>query len=161
MRKALAVCIVLFLILVPVLGLAQEEELPRRKDPILAGALSWYVPGLGQLYGGAVFKGASFMVVEYALIYSFLITIAEVKVGVSGGFTLGLNLSTKEGGLTSSEQTTAVLLGTSLVIVHFINIIDAVNTSRKFNENLDNKLRTDVGFEPEQQSYRFGLSGHF
>jgi hypothetical protein len=100
-------------------------------------------------------------VVEYALIYSFLITIAEVDVGVSGGFTLGLNLSTKEGGLTSSEQTTAILLGTSVVIVHFINIIDAVNTSRKFNENLDKQLRTDIGFEPEQQSYRFGLSGHF
>jgi TM2 domain-containing membrane protein YozV len=161
MRGAIAAFIVLALFLVPLLALAQPEGVLQRKDPILAGALSWYVPGLGQMYGGAIFKGAAFMVVEYGLIYSFLITVAQVDVGVSGGFTLGFKLSTKEGGLTSSEQTTAILLGTSLVVIHFINIIDAVNTSREHNEELEKKLRTDIQFEPDQHAYRFGLSGHF
>ena len=161
MRGAIVVCIVLVLFFGPILAHAQQEEPPRRKDPILAGALSWYVPGLGQMYGGAVFKGAVFMVVEYGLIYSFLITVAEVEVGVSGEFSLGFKLSTKEGGLTSSEQTTAILLGTSLLVIHFINIIDAVDTSRKHNEAIEKRLRTDIQYEPEQQAYRVGLSGHF
>jgi len=160
MKRVLVAFLVLVSLLVPALSFG-EEELKLRKDPILAGALSWYVPGLGQFYAGAIFKGATFMVVEYALLYSTIISIAEVELGLSGGISLGLKISSKRGGATTSERTTAIVLGTTLIIIHFVNIIDAVNTTRKYNEEQGNKLQPEIQFDNERQSYKFGLSGHF
>jgi len=160
MKRALVAFLVLVFLVVPALSFA-DEELKPRKDPILAGALSWYVPGLGQFYAGSIFKGATFMVVEYALLYSTIISVAEVELGLSGGISLGLKISSKEGGATSSERTTAIVLGTTLIIIHFVNIIDAVNTTRKYNEEQGNKLQPEIQFDNERQSYKFGLSGHF
>jgi TM2 domain-containing membrane protein YozV len=160
MKKALILSMVFTLLVATSISHAEDTDPAPRKDPILAGALSWYVPGLGQFYGGAIFKGATFMVVEYALLYSLLITVAEVEVGVSGGISLGINISAKSGSLSSSEQTTAILLGTTLVVVHFLNIIDAVNTAQQFNQAQD-RLHPDIGYNPEQQSYTVGISGYF
>jgi hypothetical protein len=161
MKRVLATVLALLFLLIPCLSPAQEAEFGRRKDPILAGALSWYVPGLGQFYGGAIFKGAAFMVVEYSLLYATLITVAEVELGVSGDISIGLKINPRSGGTSSSERTTAIVLGTTLVVVHFINIIDAVNTSRAFNRRLESKLQPEIGYKPEQSAYRLGLTGQF
>jgi hypothetical protein len=156
------ICIVIFMVcLSPVLSLSQETDIEQRKDPILAGALSWYVPGLGQFYAGALFKGAAFLVAENVLLFSALLTVAELELGVSGDINLGLKLSTKQGGTSSSEKTTAIVLGTALVVVHFVNIIDAVNTTRNYNKALEKTVSPELQYDPETQAYSLGLSGRF
>jgi len=67
MRKLTVVFVIGTILLVPVLTHADNDYAKSRKDPILAGALSWYVPGLGQMYSGAFLKGAAFFVIEEAL----------------------------------------------------------------------------------------------
>ena len=168
MKRILVAILLLLVLAAPVYSLAQEEDFPkyeedilRYKDPILAGALSWYVPGLGQFYAGSIFKGVTFMVVEFGLLYGTLISIAEIELGVTGGFTLGIEIKGKGSDVTSTERTTAIVLGTTLIVVHFINIVDAVNTTRKYNREIDQKIRADVNYDPEMKSYNFGISGHF
>ena len=168
MKSILVAVLLLSLIAAPVYSLAQqedfqknEEEIPKFKDPILAGALSWYVPGLGQIYAGSIFKGVTFMAVEFALLYGTIISVAEIELGVTGGFTLGFEIKGKGSDITSAERTTAIVLGTTLIVVHFINIVDAVNTTRRFNRAIDQKIRPDVNYDPELRSYSLGVSGHF
>jgi TM2 domain-containing membrane protein YozV len=145
----------------PIPGLAQEADFQQYKDPILAGALSWYVPGLGQFYGGSIFKGATFMVLEFGLLYGTIISVAEIELGVSGNISLGLKIRSKDGEVSSAERTTAIVLGTALIVVHFVNIIDAVNTTRKYNRELDQTVRPEIEYHPEEEAYRFGVSGNF
>jgi len=168
MKKILVAILLLLVLAAPVYCLAQEEDFPkyeddilRYKDPILAGALSWYVPGLGQIYAGSIFKGVTFMAVEFALLYGTIISIAEIELGVTGGFTLGFKIKGKGSDVTSAERTTAIVLGTTLIVVHFINIVDAVNTTRRHNIDIDQKIRPEVNYDPEMKVYNLGISGHF
>lgn len=161
MKRILAALLLLLVLTVPALTLAQEDDRQQHKDPILAGALSWYVPGLGQFYAGSIFKGASFMVVEFALMYGTIISIAEVELGVTGGISLGIKISGKDGDVSSTQRTTAIVLGTTLIVVHFINIIDAVNTARRYNMELDQKIQPKLEYDPEMKAYSFGISGYF
>jgi len=168
MKSIMVAILLLSVLAAPVYCLAQEEnylkfedDMLKYKDPILAGALSWYVPGLGQLYADAIFKGVSFMVVEYGLLYGTIISVAEIELGVTGDFTLGIKIQGKGDDVTSSERTTAIVLGTTLLVVHFINIVDAVNSARTYNSEIEQKIQPDVNYDPEMKAYNFGIKGHF
>ena len=161
MKRILAALIMLLVFTAPMLSLAQGADFQQHKDPILAGALSWYVPGLGQFYAGSVIKGATFMVLEFGLLYGTIISVAEIELGVSGNISLGLKIRSKDGEVSSTERTTAIVLGTTLIVAHFVNIIDAVNTTRKYNSELDRKIQPEIEYDPEEEAYHFGLSGQF
>ncbi len=160
MRKCIVVLVIFTLLLVPVLSHAENEHVKLRKDPILAGALSWYVPGLGQMYSGAFLKGAAFFVIEQALLVGTVLSFAELNLDVSGSFNVGLSIKSKEDP-DRGEQRTGIILGVSLIIVHFANVIDAVNTSRRYNRDLDMQLYTDFGYDTENEAYRFGVNQRF
>lgn len=114
-----------------------------RKDPILAGALSWYVPGLGQMYSGSVLKGAAFFVIEETLLISTVLIFAEIKLDFTGSVGLGINIKSRSNP-DRDDQRNALILGISLVAVHFVNIIDAVNTARRYNRTQGPYLSTGV-----------------
>jgi hypothetical protein len=166
MRKATAPLLALILILVPFLclsgeyGKGGEARDTRRKDPILAGALSWYVPGLGQMYSGAVLKGAAFFVVEETLLVSTILTFAEIKLDVTGNVGLGVNIKSKSNP-DSDDQTKAVVFGVALVAIHFINIIDAVNTTRKYNRAQDAFVSVSADREESGETYSFAMNKPF
>jgi len=96
MKRILAALIMLLVFTAPMLSLAQGADFQQHKDPILAGALSWYVPGLGQFYAGSIIKGATFMVLEFGLLYGTIISVAEIELGVSGNISLGLKIRSKD-----------------------------------------------------------------
>jgi hypothetical protein len=52
-------------------------------------------------------------------------------------------------------------MGSALVVVHFVNIIDAVNSARNFNMRQENNLFANMGYDPERNEYNVGLSGRF
>jgi TM2 domain-containing membrane protein YozV len=160
MRKLTVVLVICTVLLAPVITHAQNDYAKSRKDPILAGALSWYVPGLGQMYSGAFLKGAAFFVVEEALLIGTVLSFAELNLDVSGSFNIGLSIKSKDDP-DRGEQRTGILLGVSLIIVHFVNVIDAVNTSRRHNRTLDMQLYTDFDYDAESEAYRFEINQHF
>ncbi|MFW6139232.1 MAG: hypothetical protein ACOC7U_08670 [Spirochaetota bacterium] len=169
MKKMAVVYVVFLMLVLPCVCLAENNEAGNkqnrkdtfiRKDPILAGALSWYVPGLGQLYAGAYFKGAAFWVVEQTLLVSILLKFAEMEPDVTGGINLGIHIKSKDNP-DREEQKTAVLLGTSLVVVHFLNIIDAVNTTRMYNREKQQGMYTDLSYDSNTRSYQASVKGRF
>ncbi len=153
------ICVLLLVFTCPLLLSGAENRQFVRKDPILAGALSWYVPGLGQLYAGAYLKGAAFWIVEEALLASTILTIAELELNVTGDINLGVDIKSKDNP-DNRERKTAIILGASFVVIHFLNIIDAVNTTRKYNQNQE-KVYADVTYGDEDGSYNFGLHHRF
>jgi hypothetical protein len=160
MRKFTAVLVIGTVLLLPVFTHAENDYVKSRKDPILAGALSWYVPGLGQMYSGAFLKGAAFFVIEEALLVGTVLSFAELTLDVSGSFNIGLSIKSKDDP-DKGEQRTGIVLGVSLIIVHFVNVIDAVNTSRRYNRALDTQLYTDFDYDAESEAYRFEINQRF
>ncbi|MGQ9616084.1 MAG: hypothetical protein ACUVWJ_06735 [Spirochaetota bacterium] len=160
MKKIIAFSLVILLGLVPYLTLAEDNRDFARKDPIFAGALSWYVPGLGQFYAGAFLKGAFFWVVEETILVSTILTMAQLELNVTGDINLGLNIKSKENP-DKGERRTAIILGTSLVLVHFVNIVDAINTTRKYNRTQGGRLTPSLSYSEEHDAYRFGMEGSF
>jgi TM2 domain-containing membrane protein YozV len=166
MRRFIAPLLVILLIIAPVFCLADRSEQqgdaygPRRKDPILAGALSWYVPGLGQMYSGAILKGAAFFVVEETLLVSTVLTFAEIKLDVTGNVGLGINIKSKSNP-DSEDQQKAVILGITLIAVHFINVIDAVNTTRKYNRKQETYLSISTDRDESGSAYSLSLNKPF
>jgi len=160
MKKIVVFILVLLLVLVPCLTLAEENRDFVRKDPIFAGALSWYVPGLGQFYAGAFLKGAFFWVVEETILVSTILTMAQLELNVTGDINLGLNIKSRENP-DKAERRTAIILGSSLVVVHFINIVDAINTTRKYNRTQGGRLTPSMSYSEENKAYRLGMEGNF
>jgi TM2 domain-containing membrane protein YozV len=166
MRKPLTPLLVALLILTPVLCLpgenrqGGEDRVSQRKDPILAGALSWYVPGLGQMYSGAILKGAVFFAVEEALLVSTILTFAEIKLDVTGNLGLGINIKSKSNP-DREDQRKALIFGVSLVAIHFINVIDAVNTTRKYNHERETFLSVRTDHEESRDTYSFVVNKPF
>jgi hypothetical protein len=160
MKKLCSFLIAIIIVIVPYLSFAQEDDKYVRKDPILAGALSWYVPGLGQFYSGAYLKGAAFLVIENGLLITTILSVAELELSVSSGVSLGLNVTAKDD-TNRSERTLAIVMGSALIVIHFVNIIDAVNSARNFNKHQDNNLFANMGYDPERNEYNVGLSGRF
>ncbi|MBU1075870.1 MAG: hypothetical protein KKH98_01165, partial [Spirochaetes bacterium] len=74
--------IIIFFLVVMIIALSTGDVYSdsfQRKDPILAGVLSWYMPGLGQFYAGKYLKGSIFWVVENTLLVSAILTIADIN----------------------------------------------------------------------------------
>jgi len=160
MKKIHILCILVLIVMFPVLCHPSEQDNYPRKDPILAGALSWYVPGLGQLYAGALVKGAVFFVIEEALLISTVLTFATLKLDVTGDIDIGLNIKSKSE-TNKSERRTGIILGVSFITVHFINVIDAVNTTRKYNRSHQMRVYTDFHYDINRDVYEFGFKKPF
>ena len=161
MKRITALVMVLLVIAVPALCFGADGTTFVRKDPILAAALSWYIPGLGQLYSDAVLRGAIFYVVENALLIGVLAPFVELNLDVTGSMGIGVDLKSKDAIFDSNEQRVALALGVSLVIMHIINVIDAVNSARDYNKNYEDALRTNLQYDVETDSIIMGVQGRF
>ena len=161
MKRTVAIILTLLLFTVPALCFSMEGETYVRKDPILAAALSWYIPGLGQLYSGAIIKGALFWVVENSLLVAAVMPFAELKLDVTGNIGVGVNLKSKDTIFESNEQRVALALGIALVVVHLVNVIDAVNTTRTYNKAYEEELYTNFQYDSVAESVVLGVQGRF
>ena len=161
MKKTVALILTLLLFGIPALGFGYEAETYVRKDPILAAALSWYIPGLGQLYSGSAVKGALFWVVENSLLVAAVMPFAELKLDVTGNIGIGVNLKSKDTIFESNEQRVALALGLALAVVHIVNVIDAVNTTRTYNKSFEEEIYTNFQYDGEDQNVILGVKGRF
>ncbi|MBN2322859.1 MAG: hypothetical protein JXQ30_03930 [Spirochaetes bacterium] len=161
MKRITALVIVFLVVAVPVLCLGADGTAFVRKDPILAAALSWYIPGLGQLYSDDILSGVVFYVVENALLIGALVPFVELKLDITGNMGVGVDLKSKDTIFESNDQRVALALGVSLVVIHIINVIDAVNSARDYNKSYENDLRTNLQYDVETDSVVMGVQGRF
>lgn len=133
-----------------------------RKDPLLAGVLSWYMPGLGQVYGGRPLKGAGYFLMETSFFLTSFLAIADLELSADAdsGINIGAKVKRNElGEIPNSNKQLAVgflLLGAGF---HVWNIVDAVNTTKEFNERAYRRL--EIKYSARQASLsRPGLPGY-
>ncbi len=152
--------VLLLFFMYPVPGASSEMTIYTKKDPIFAGALSWYMPGLGQMYAGNLVKGGVFFVIEEALLVGTVLSFAELKLDVTGDIDIGFNIKSKDNP-DRNEQKVGIILGVVFIGVHFFNIIDAVNTTRTYNRSLPVNVYVDLAGDPAGNKYSFGLKSTF
>lgn len=114
----------------------------KKKDPIFAGMLSWYVPGLGQYYSGEVGKGTFFLVTETGLTVTALFYFLnfDFSAGNGGGFRINADAKrTDLGGVETSRRNIFIGMMTAVFALHLYNISDAVSSAKEFNLRLEKK----------------------
>ena len=152
--------VILLFFMNPIAGVSSESVVNTLKDPIFAGALSWYMPGLGQMYAGDLVKGGVFFVIEEALLVGTVLSFAELKFDVTGDIDIGLNIKSKDNP-DRNEQKIGIVLGVVFIGVHFLNIIDAVNTTRTYNRSQPVNVYADVESDPSGNTFNFGFNKSF
>jgi TM2 domain-containing membrane protein YozV len=143
----------------------------RKRDPILAGILSWYVPGLGQFYSGKIWKGTAFLVTEYALTLGavFYFMNFDFSAGGKTGFKVNVDAKRTDLGVVETSRRNVFYGMMSLVaVIHLYNISDAVQSARGFNGELEIERRRLHRAYPfiysggeEKRSLYLGMQSHF
>jgi len=118
---------------------------PSRKDPFLAGILSWYTPGLGQIYTENYWKGVIIWGIEQSLFFTGLLMIADINFGVNETVGFQLNIKPKET-ISDEKKVICVSLFLTLGIFHIYNVVDAVRSAKDFNKKLY-ALHSKVDYE--------------
>ncbi len=103
-----------------------------RKDPFLAAAFSWFVPGLGQLYAGEPVRGAGFWVTDKALFFGAVFTIADIDVRFERDLGFSLSMQIKDSP-SSGRIWAAAGLGVLYLANRIYNAVDASNEAIRYN----------------------------
>lgn len=130
--------ILLILLLLACPMLAEEDRATVRTEynPFLAGTLSWYSAGLGQIYTGNYVKGAVFFTVDSALLLLMVNSVADFNLNIDDklGFSLNVQLKSQKDIEYNSLMATFFLV--SYISFHFYNVFDAVMVSARKNAEL-------------------------
>jgi TM2 domain-containing membrane protein YozV len=130
----------------------------RRRDPIFAGFLSWYVPGLGQYYSGRIWKGTAFLVTEYTLLFCaiFYFLDFDFSAGNGSGFQIRADAKRTDLGVVETSRRNVFIGMLSVVfLIHIYNVSDAVQSAKDFNNELEIKRRE------LQRKYPFVYTSNF
>lgn len=104
-----------------------------KKDPMLAAAFSWFTPGLGQAYVGNYLEGGLYWVVDRSLLWSAILTIADIKINLNSDVGLGFSINLKKNP-SKARIWTSVGLGLGFVAFHIYQIIDASADANYYNK---------------------------
>ena len=109
--------IIIFISMLLIKAFANQEQNiykgPYKKDPILAGSLSLYIPGLGQFYAGKPGKGLAFFVTEASITLTGLRLVTDYSYGLANGV-----IMTKKAEVSDHDKTIAWSMLALLVGIH-------------------------------------------
>ncbi len=111
----------------------------KKKDPIFAGMLSWYMPGLGQYYSGDVLKGTAFLVTEYTLTIGAIFYFLNFDFAAGGGTGFKVNIDAKRtdlGVVETSRRNVFIGVMSLVFVIHLFNVADAVGSAKSYNVEL-------------------------
>ncbi len=117
----------------------QEKLSFLKKDPFLAGALSFYNPGLGQFYVGDTESGMLFWVGENILFFSALLMVTDISFKLKKDFGFEFKIEQKSN-LSDGRVATAIGLGIGFLFLHIYNIIHAVDGAKDYNKRLEERF---------------------
>lgn len=133
-------------------------EEPERKDPFIAGVLSWSWSGLGQFYTQNYKKGSAFLLAdltEKGMLVYMLFHISE-KYSSSDQDVNWSDISRK-------DQTIVVGLLFSIFLTRVFSVVDAVDSAHEYNRLIyypywKSKQGFKTSFEPENKSLHVSVS---
>lgn len=157
MKKILILIIFLFFFSNTVFS--KQDLLKYRKDPYLAGVLSFYNPGLGQFYANEPEKGMLFWMGENVLFFSSLLIVTDFTFNFKSDFGVEIKIKQKKN-LSDERIITSIGLGVAFIVVHIINIIDAVDSAKKYNNKLEKMYleENNITFDYQIRNQRNYLS---
>jgi TM2 domain-containing membrane protein YozV len=111
-------------------------EVPPRKDPFIAGLLSWFMMGVGQIYAQEYWKGSVFIAVSLTnkVLLVLLLSYINSKYGVSDQI-VSLDWNSFDAG----DKFLIVLYLAESLGLRIYNVVDAVHSAQRFNERYENQ----------------------
>jgi hypothetical protein len=97
---------------------------------------------------------------SWSALVSTVLTFAEIKLDFTGSVGLGINIKSKSNP-DSEDQRKAAIFGISLVVIHFLNVIDAVDTTRKYNRAQESFVSVRADREESGDTYSFAMNKPF
>ncbi|MDD3627520.1 MAG: hypothetical protein PHV06_09390 [bacterium] len=131
-----------------------------RKDPFIAGLLSWKMPGLGQIYTKEYNKGSKFMLGSIALkMWGFyLYQDLEDKYDPDS-----LGITWKE--LSENDKNLIITYGLFYISFELINIFDSINCAKEYNKKQEGFFSkysgSNIAYDPEKESFKLVYSWKF
>lgn len=136
----------------------------KKKDPFFAGILSWYIPGLGHYYSEEYLKGTVFLVTEYALAITAIVSFVNFDFSAGGGSGFQIKLDSSDADLGAFRIPRRTIFWGTMVIVgimHIYSVSDAVLSARSYNERLEQKrIRWKEKYPDIDFSYDGGKDFH-
>ncbi|HOG65030.1 MAG TPA: hypothetical protein PLD82_06295 [Spirochaetota bacterium] len=114
---------------------AFEDVWPERKDPFFAAALSWFIPGLGQLYVGKPLKGGLYWLIDNTLFWTAILNVAHVDLGLERDIGFRFAIRAREN-LSSARIWTSVGVGLCYLAFHIYNVLDAADDAEHHNQEI-------------------------
>lgn len=142
-------------------GIAREEQelILMRKDPFIAGLLSWFMMGIGQIYCREYTKGSLFIAADLLDKVTLILLVSYIndKYAPSSG-TATINWGSFEDG---TKALILVYLATSLGL-RFYSTVDAIQSANRFNERMfsrgDKSAPGGLSFAVEPDRYSLSYS---
>lgn len=134
-----------------------SSNIPDKKDPFIAGFLSWLMMGVGQIYCKEYTRGSIFMALDL-LDKGSLIAISSYvnkKYSPKGSEIINLNWQT------FNSSTKLLIIGYIIAKygIRFYNVYDAIQTAKDYNKlHLLNTERGEFSFDLKVNSIQIGYS---
>jgi len=135
---------------------------PSRKDPFIAGLLSWFMMGIGQIYCREYTKGSLFMAADLLDKTSMVLLISYInnKYAPKSDEIIYMNWK-------AFERETKLLIITYLAAkigIRFYSVVDAIKSANDYNERYfkrDNESTLSFTYTNERVSisYKKSISG--
>jgi len=134
---------------------------PEKKDPFIAGLLSWAWPGMGQFYTQEYAKGSFFLLSDMVQkgLAVYLLFYYSDKYSSAGSVVRWNDMSSQDRGVVISYIFSALLL-------KVVCVVDAVNSAEKYNREIyfphwksQQKLSFSFGIQP--RGFNFGVTTSF
>jgi len=114
-----------------------------RKDPFFAAALSWFVPGMGQLYVNEPFKAACFWTLDNSLFWGAVLTVATLDIGLERDIGFHFAVRMREN-VTRARVLVTVGLGACWLAFRVYQVIAAADSANEHNQkNLLREMQRD------------------
>lgn len=135
---------------------------PERKDPFIAGLLSWAWPGLGQFYTQEYAKGSFYLLSDMVQkgLSVYLLFYYSDKYSASGsGIVRWDDMSSQDRGVVISYLFSVLLL-------KVICVVDAVNSAEKYNRDIyfphwKSERQVSFSFGIQTRGFNFGVTTSF
>jgi TM2 domain-containing membrane protein YozV len=106
-----------------------------RKDPFFAAALSWFVPGLGQLYVHEPLKAVCFWTLDTSLLWGAVLTVATLDIGLERDIGFHFAVRMREN-LSRTRVLVSVGLGVCWLVFHVYQVIAAADSAIEHYQNI-------------------------
>jgi hypothetical protein len=129
------------------------RSIPVRKDPFVAGVLSWFMMGVGQFYCREYTKGSLFMAADLVDKASLILLVSHInnKYSPESGTAI-INWASFDDG---TKILILAYLATSLGL-RFYSVVDAIHSANAYNDRVfSRRERSGLSFSTERE--RFSL----